>query len=69
MFKLIEIPNLKSVAFPYKIGCGYGGGIWEQYLESISQLFSKKSSEIDISIYKLDSKLEKLDVITKKIKK
>lgn len=32
---LEEIPDLKSIAFPWKIGCGAAGGDWDVYSEMI----------------------------------
>lgn len=31
LLQLAEEPNLKSIAFPYGIGCGLAGGTWTQY--------------------------------------
>jgi O-acetyl-ADP-ribose deacetylase (regulator of RNase III) len=46
-----KIEDLESVAFPYKIGCGYGGGDWNDYLKLIEQ-FSEKSL-VKVVIYQL----------------
>ena len=43
---------LYSVAIPYKIGCGLGGGNWEFVKDIISDVF-KYSPEINIVIYKI----------------
>ena len=32
-----KIENVESIAFPYKMGCGYGGGNWNEYLKTIEQ--------------------------------
>lgn len=36
LLKLSKIPDLESVAFPFKIGCGIAGGNWEWYLGTIN---------------------------------
>jgi O-acetyl-ADP-ribose deacetylase (regulator of RNase III) len=35
------INGLKSVAFPYKIGCGLAGGDWDWYLKAIDDFADK----------------------------
>ena len=32
LLKIGKIPNLDSIAFPYKIGCNLAGGNWDYYL-------------------------------------
>lgn len=46
-----EIPNIQSIAVPYKIGCGLAGGNWEKYLDILNNFV--KDNKIDIIIYKL----------------
>lgn len=36
LLRVAEIPNLESIAFPWKIGCNLGGGIWEHYLGTLT---------------------------------
>ena len=36
--KILKIPDLKQIAFPYKIGCGLAGGKWEDYEKLIFKL-------------------------------
>jgi len=46
-----ELPDVKTLAFPYKIGCGLAGGDWYLYyrhLRNFSMLYKKK-----VIIYKL----------------
>ena len=51
--KIYMIANsIKSVGFPYKIGCGLAGGNWEIYNEMIEE-FSKDAPFI-VNIYKLE---------------
>jgi O-acetyl-ADP-ribose deacetylase (regulator of RNase III) len=35
LLKLTKVPNLESVAFNYRIGCGIAGGNWEWYLGTL----------------------------------
>lgn len=44
--------KVKKLGFPYKIGCGYAGGKWEDYLTMINE-FAKSNQNYDIKIYKL----------------
>jgi O-acetyl-ADP-ribose deacetylase (regulator of RNase III) len=36
LLRIAEIPDLESIAFPWKIGCNLGGGIWEHYLGTLT---------------------------------
>jgi hypothetical protein len=36
LLRLAEVPDLESVAFPWRIACGAAGGIWERYLGTIT---------------------------------
>lgn len=47
------IDGIKSVAFPWQIGCGLAGGDWVSYSNMI-QNFAKNNPMIETSIYKLD---------------
>ena len=38
LLKLAKVPNLESVAFNYRIGCGIAGGNWEWYKGTIENL-------------------------------
>ena len=49
---LIDHPEIKSIAVPYKIGCGMAGGNWETY-SSYLQCFADDHPNIDIVIYQL----------------
>jgi len=50
--QISKIPELKNIAFPFKIGCGAAGGNWKSYLSMIKNF--EQSSKIDIVMYKLD---------------
>jgi len=52
LIAIAYLPNCNSVAFPYNIACGYGGGIWKDYLSLIEE-FAKMCSHIKIFIVKL----------------
>lgn len=36
LLRLAQLPNLESVAFPWRIGCGAAGGDWDLYLGKIT---------------------------------
>ena len=36
LLHISRIPNLESLAFPWRIGCGAAGGIWEHYLGNLT---------------------------------
>lgn len=36
LLRIARIPNLESVAFPWKIACGAAGGNWEHYLGNLT---------------------------------
>lgn len=44
-----KIPNLREIAFPYKIGCGLAGGNWDTYYNLLRR-FSEQISSIDVYI-------------------
>ena len=46
-----EVPVESSIAFPYKIGCGLGGGNWEIIQAMIEQVFADRDK---VYIYKLE---------------
>lgn len=51
---LIEkVPEVKSVAFPWQIGCGLAGGDWSVYEEMIRE-WAENHSDVSVVIYKLD---------------
>lgn len=49
---LIQMPGIKSIALPFKIGCGLGGGVWRDYLRVIEK-FSERNFQVLVVIYKL----------------
>ena len=55
---LADIPNLESVAFPFRIGCAIAGGDWQHYFSMI-ELFAKEIKETQnakTTIYKLSER-------------
>lgn len=44
LLKIAKLKDLKSIAFPWKIGCGLAGGDWEYYL-GVLENFAKHVSE------------------------
>lgn len=46
--KILEIPNLESIAFPYGVGCGLGGGDWGKYLSMLEWFSTKTNAEVTI---------------------
>ena len=36
LLRLAKVPDLESVAFPWRVGCGAAGGDWERYLGIIT---------------------------------
>lgn len=56
LMKIADIPNLHSIVFPWRIGCGAAGGDWGQYLSSI-RTFSEHV-DAKVSVCCLDGKFE-----------
>ena len=53
--EISKIPDLESIAFPFKIGCGLAGGSWNIYLrmiENFAYQIEMEQSAI-VSIYEL----------------
>ena len=45
------MPDLESIGFPYRIGCGAAGGNWNNYLGTL-EIFSRYLPGIvDVNIY------------------
>lgn len=56
LMAVARIPNLESVAFPYKIGCGAAGGDWNYYFGTINNFaqYVEKEQGAKVVIYKLE---------------
>jgi hypothetical protein len=54
--QIAKIPDLDSIAFPYKIGCNLAGGNWDYYLGVLNN-FTKhvEIKGVKVSIYKLEN--------------
>jgi len=50
LWRIASIPNLKSVAFPFCIGCGIAGGSWDIYHRMISKFANYISDKADVFI-------------------
>lgn len=50
LLKIMQIPDLESIAFPYKIGCGVAGGDWNVYSRLID-IFARKMKEEDVKTF------------------
>lgn len=48
LMKVINIPELESIAFPYKIGCNLAGGNWNNYFGTLEN-FSKYAEDDDVT--------------------
>lgn len=51
LLKILRIPNLHSVAFPWGIACGAAGGDWGRYLPMLERFAAK--ARADVLIYQL----------------
>lgn len=48
-----KLPNIKSIAFPFKIGCGLAKGNWQDYFQKLKD-FATNNPHINVVIYKLE---------------
>lgn len=53
LLRVAKIPELESVAFPWKIGCNLGGGDWEHYLGTLTNFakYVKEQYDTRVVIY------------------
>jgi len=58
--KFSKLKGLKSVAFPYKIGCGLARGKWESYKAMIDE-WAVENSSVKVYIARLDSNPGKIE--------
>ena len=55
-----QLPDLKSIAFPFQIGCGLAGGDWNVYLSEIERFANSfDGRDVDVVVYKLSNVDEK----------
>jgi O-acetyl-ADP-ribose deacetylase (regulator of RNase III) len=54
LLKIARIPNLESIAFPWRIGCNLGGGIWEHYLGNLTNFanYVEEKQNAKVKIYR-----------------
>lgn len=54
LLRVAKIPNLESVAFPWRIGCGAAGGYWDHYLGTITNFaqYVKATQNTKVIIYR-----------------
>lgn len=55
----LKFKNLKSIAFPYGIGCGLAQGIWREYEAMIVDFAKHLGEDVDVQLINRDS-----DIIT-----
>jgi O-acetyl-ADP-ribose deacetylase (regulator of RNase III) len=53
LLKILRIPELRSVAFPWGIGCGAAGGDWGRYLPMLERFAARVRG--DVLIYRRPS--------------
>lgn len=46
-----QISNLKSIAFPYGIGCNLGGGIWENYFGKLNNFAEYVTNKFGTKVF------------------
>lgn len=54
LLKISEIEDLKSVAFPYRVGCGIAQGDWDWYLDTLLKFSDYVGDSVEVLIYKID---------------
>jgi O-acetyl-ADP-ribose deacetylase (regulator of RNase III) len=53
LLRLAKVPDLESVAFNWRIGCGIAGGVWEHYLGVLTNFADYVGkSNVKVSIYR-----------------
>jgi len=48
LLRILEIPDLESVAFPWCIGCGAAGGDWEGWYEPVLRGFARAARKLGV---------------------
>jgi len=54
LWKLAQVEDLDSVAFPWQIGCGAAGGDWDVYFKMINNFADYVEDKADVSVYCLE---------------
>lgn len=54
LLRIAKIENLDSIAFPWRIGCNLGGGIWEHYLGTLTNFaqYVEEKRGVKVVIYR-----------------
>lgn len=53
--RVLKLPNLQSIDFPWKIGCGLAGGNWNEYKKIIGSFQRRTPATVQIIKRKEDS--------------
>jgi O-acetyl-ADP-ribose deacetylase (regulator of RNase III) len=53
LLKVAKIPDLESIAFPWRIGCGIAGGVWAHYLGTLTNFahYVENKKGVKVVIY------------------
>lgn len=49
--KITNLPHLKSIAFPFQIGCGLAGGDWEWYSSALMKFSENLPIDTQVFLY------------------
>lgn len=54
LLRIAKLPDLKSVAFPWRMGCGAAGGDWEHYIGTLTNFaqYVKTTQDTKVVIYR-----------------
>lgn len=53
LLRIAKLPELESIAFPWRIGCNLGGGDWEHYLGMITNFAQYVGDKgVKVRVYK-----------------
>jgi len=54
LLRVARLPNLESIAFPWRIGCNLGGGNWDHYLGTLTNFaqYVKATQNTKVIIYR-----------------
>jgi O-acetyl-ADP-ribose deacetylase (regulator of RNase III) len=56
LLRIAKIPNLESVAFPWKISCGAAGGSWPHYLGNLTNFANHlEKQNVKVVIYQREN--------------
>lgn len=60
LFEISKIPDLKSIAFPERIGCGVAKGNWVDYLEILMKFENYVNGKSNVQVYLYNNELVKI---------